>query len=160
VADIAHFVKANSLVDREAKKRGTGVYLMNRVVNMLPPRLSNEICSLLPGEERLTISVVFQLDPTTGAVDENVWIGKGVIKSSGKLSYEDVDAVINGKAEVSLAGATADDIRLLGVSKYDHHHMHCGSDQSIIDDHYQVQGSQVWQPCHEYSISPLVVSTR
>lgn len=129
VADIAHFVKANSLVDREAKKRGTGVYLMNRVVNMLPPRLSSGICSLLPGEERLTISVVFQLDPTTATVDDNVWIGKGVIKSSGKLSYEDVDAVINGKAEVSLAGTTADDIRLLGVSKYDHHDMHCGSDQ-------------------------------
>jgi protein SSD1 len=116
VADVAHFIKANSLVDREAKKRGTGVYLMNRVVNMLPPRLSTEICSLLPGEERLTVSVVFQVDPATGVVDDNVWIGKGVIKSSGKLSYDDVDAAINGNTDISLSGATADEIRLLGVS--------------------------------------------
>ncbi|KAL1962703.1 hypothetical protein VTN77DRAFT_9247 [Rasamsonia byssochlamydoides] len=115
VADVAHFIKPNSLVDREAKKRGTGVYLVNRVVNMLPPRLSTEICSLLPGEERLTVSVVFQVDPATGVVDDNVWIGKGVIKSSGKLSYEDVDAVMNGKTDVSLEGATVDDIRTLGA---------------------------------------------
>lgn len=114
VADVAHFVKANSLVDREAKKRGTGVYLMNRVVNMLPPRLSTEVCSLLPGEERLTVSVVFQVDTATGVVvDDDVWIGKGVIKSSGKLSYDDVNSAINGQSEASFEGATADDVRLL-----------------------------------------------
>ncbi|KAH8697371.1 putative cell wall biogenesis protein phosphatase Ssd1 [Talaromyces proteolyticus] len=114
VADVAHFVKQNSLVDREAKKRGTGVYLLTRVVNMLPARLSTEFCSLLPGEERLVVSVVFQVDPTNGAIDDNVWIGKGVIKSSGKLSYDDVDAAINGNSNVSLQGASADEIRLLG----------------------------------------------
>lgn len=116
VADIAHFVKQNSLVDREAKKRGTGVYLMNRVVNMLPPRLSTDVCSLLPGQERLVVSVVFQVDPSNGAVDDNVWIGKGVIKSSGKLSYDDVDATLNGNTDLPLEGATTDEIRLLGVS--------------------------------------------
>jgi protein SSD1 len=114
VADIAHFVKQNSLVDREAKKRGTGVYLMNRVVNMLPSRLSTDVCSLLPGQERLVVSVVFQVDPSTGAVDDNVWIGKGVIKSSGKLTYDDVDATLNGNSDLPLEGATADEIRLLG----------------------------------------------
>ena len=123
VADVAHFVKANSLVDREAKKRGTGVHLMTRVVNMLPPRLSNEICSLLPGQERLTVSVIFQVDTATGAVDDDVWIGKSVIKSSGKLSYDDVNAAIKGEAGSLLEGVTADDIRLLGVSTHDSYYL-------------------------------------
>ena len=102
VSDVAHFVKANSLVDREAKKRGTGVYLMNRTVNMLPARLSNGVCCLLPGEERYTISVVFKVKAATGTVlDDQTWIGKGVVKSRGKLAYEDVDAVINGSASSS-----------------------------------------------------------
>lgn len=97
VADVAHFVKGNSLVDREAKKRGTGVYLMNRTVNMLPPKLSQEVCCLSPGEERYTVSVVFKVNAATGrVVDDETWVGKAVIKSSGKLAYEEVDAVING----------------------------------------------------------------
>lgn len=117
VADAAHFVKANSLVDREAKKRGTGVYLMNRTVNMLPPRLSSEICSLSPGEERFTVSVIFKVDLESGRViDDDVWIGKAMIKSSGKLTYEEVDAVIHGQGEVALQGATAKDIHILKVT--------------------------------------------
>ncbi len=115
VADVAHFIKANSLVDREAKKRGTGVYLMNRAVSMLPPRLSTEICSLNPGEDRFTVSVVFQVDARTGNVVEEPWIGKAVIKSSGKLSYDEVDAVINGDGQVKLQGATVEDIETLNV---------------------------------------------
>jgi protein SSD1 len=115
VADVAHFIKSNSLVDREAKKRGTGVYLMNRDVNLLPPKLSTEICSLLPGEERLTVSVVFHVDLNTAVVDDNVWIGKGVIKSSGKLSYDDVDAAIGGKTNMSFSGATVEDIKTLNA---------------------------------------------
>ncbi|KAK2738886.1 hypothetical protein FQN57_006902 [Myotisia sp. PD_48] len=112
VADVTHFIKANSPVDREAKKRGTGVYLMNRVVNMLPSHLSNNICSLLPGEERLTISIVFQVDIKTGVVEGEPWIGKGLIRSSGKLTYDDVDAVLSGR-DVQLSGATAREIQLL-----------------------------------------------
>nr|POE50156.1 virulence protein ssd1 [Quercus suber] len=103
VTDIAHFVKANSLVDREAKKRGTGVYLMNRIVNMLPAKLSNEICCLSPNEERYTVSVVFKVNAASGrVVDEDTWIGKGVIRSSGKLAYEEVDAVINNVGASSI----------------------------------------------------------
>ena len=106
VADVAHFVKANSLVDREAKKRGTGVYLMNRTVNMLPAKLSQDILCLNPGEERYTASVVFTVNAATGrVVDEETWVGKGIIKSSGKLAYEEVDAVING-ASASSAGVS------------------------------------------------------
>jgi len=103
VTDVAHFVKANSLVDREAKKRGTGVYLMNRTVNMLPPKLSQEICCLNPGEDRYTVSVIFKVNSATGrVVDEETWVGKAVIKSSGKLSYDEVDAVINGQDTSSI----------------------------------------------------------
>lgn len=118
VADVAHFIKANSLVDREAKKRGTGVYLMNRAVNMLPPRLSSEICSLSPGEERFTVSVVFTVDLATGRVtDEEPWIGKAIIKSAGKVTYDEVDAVIQGGGDVKLHGATTKDIQTLKVSQ-------------------------------------------
>ncbi|CAL8584545.1 Translational repressor [Xanthoria parietina] len=114
VADAAHFIKANSLVDREAKKRGTGVYLMNRAVNMLPPRLSSEICSLSPGEERFTVSVVMNIDLATGrVVDEEPWIGKAIIKSVGKVTYDQVDAVIHGEGDVELQGATKNDIQTL-----------------------------------------------
>ena len=119
VADAAHFIKANSLVDREAKKRGTGVYLMNRAVNMLPPRLSSEICSLSPGEERFTVSVVFRVDLESGHVnDDETWIGKAIIKSSGKLTYEEVDAVIHGDDPVKLEGATVKNIQILKVRRH------------------------------------------
>ena len=103
VADVAHFIKNNSLVDREAKKRGTGVYLMNRSVAMLPPKLSSEICCLSPGEERYTVSVVFEIEPQSGnVVEQNTWVGKAVIKSSGKLTYDQVDCVITGKGDSGL----------------------------------------------------------
>lgn len=117
VADAAHFIKANSLVDREAKKRGTGVYLMNRAVNMLPPKLSSEICSLSPGQERFTVSVVFKVDLDTGrVVEDETWIGKTIIKSVGKVTYDDVDAVIHGESRVNLQGATGKDIQILKAS--------------------------------------------
>ncbi|PYH95943.1 exoribonuclease R [Aspergillus ellipticus CBS 707.79] len=113
VTDIAHFVKGNSLVDREAKKRGTAVYLVDRLVNMLPPRVSTELCALLPGEDRYTVSVVFKANPETGAIDDDVWIGKAIIKSSGKLSYEEVDAAIQGTSDITAPGISADLVRAL-----------------------------------------------
>lgn len=113
VTDIAHFVKANSLVDREAKKRGTGVYLVTRAVNMLPPRLSSDICSLLPGAGRLTVSVILKVDTETGQVEGEPWIGQSIVKSVGKLAYDQVDAVIQGKADVDLHGPTIEDIKTL-----------------------------------------------
>lgn len=113
VMDVAHFVKGNSLVDREAKKRGTGVYLINRAVSMLPARLAADICSLVPGQARLTVSVIFKVDLATGKIEEQPWIGRSIIQSSGKLAYEEVDGVISGKKDVELQGATAEDIELL-----------------------------------------------
>jgi protein SSD1 len=113
VSDAAHFVKPNSLVDREAKKRGTGVHLVNRIVKMLPPRLATDLCSLVPGQARYTVSVVFQVDIQTGQVVPNsTWIGKSIINSSGRLTYDEVDAVIAGK-NVQLHGASAADIKTL-----------------------------------------------
>lgn len=114
ITDMAHFIKANSLVDREAKKRGTAVYLMNRSCNMLPPKIVNEVCALIPGEERLTVSVVFKVNAATGAVaEDDIWIGKSIIKSNGKLSYRDVDAIVSGQGNSKLEGITASDIKNL-----------------------------------------------
>ncbi|KAF2279496.1 putative cell wall biogenesis protein phosphatase Ssd1 [Westerdykella ornata] len=114
VADVAHFIKPNSLVDREAKKRGTAVYLMDRTVNMLPPRLSSEICCLSPGQDRYTVSVVFKIDPKSGHVlEDETWIGKAVIRSSGKLTFEEVDSVISGRNDLSVPASRAEDIKTL-----------------------------------------------
>ncbi|CAD0052895.1 unnamed protein product [Aureobasidium pullulans] len=114
VADISHFVKPSSMVDREAKKRGSGVYLMNRTVKMLPPKISSEICSLSPGEERYTVSVVFKINPDTGRVlDEDTWIGKAIIKSTGKVSYDQVDSIVNGQGNSGLGGERASQIQQL-----------------------------------------------
>lgn len=117
ISDIAHFVKANSLVDREAKKRGTSVYLMNRTCNILPPKLASDVCSLIPGQERLTVSVVFKVNPHTGVVAENdVWIGKSIIKSAGKLTYRDIDNVLTSERDVKLESVEFKDIQILQVS--------------------------------------------
>ncbi|KAF2094734.1 RNB-domain-containing protein [Rhizodiscina lignyota] len=116
VADVAHFIKGNSLVDREAKKRGTAVYLMNRTVNMLPPRLSTDICCLSPGEERYTVSIVFTVDGQSGQVlEDETWIGKGVIKSSGKLTYDQVDAVLGGRGNGDLSDEQVQVIKTLNA---------------------------------------------
>ncbi|KAI9849068.1 MAG: hypothetical protein M1838_000298 [Thelocarpon superellum] len=133
IADVANFIKANSLVDREAKKRGTGVYLMNRTVSMLPPKISSEICSLSPGQERFTVSIVFKVDPRTGRISEDeTWIGKAIIKSAGKLSYRDVDAVINGDHEVALQGATVTDIQTLHAIAQKFRQARCGAESETI----------------------------
>jgi protein SSD1 len=132
VTDVAHFVKTNSLVDREAKKRGTGVYLMNRTVNMLPPKLSQDVCCLNPGEERYTVSVVFKVNAATGRViDEETWMGKAVIKSDGKLSYEEVDAVINGNAS-SIAEERKKQILMLHNITQKFRQARFGGDEAVI----------------------------
>jgi protein SSD1 len=84
---------------------------------MLPPKIASEICSLTPGEDRLTVSVVFKVNPHTGIVSEDeTWVGKSIIRSSGKLTYKDVDAVLNGNIDVKLEGADVKDIQILSVS--------------------------------------------
>jgi protein SSD1 len=98
IADVSYFVRPNSLADREARKRATSVYLVQRAVSMLPEKLS-QICSLEPGVDRLSISVVFTIsldDATLGTVN-NVWMGRSVIQSKAKLSYDLVQKLIDGE---------------------------------------------------------------
>ena len=100
VPDVAHFVKPNSLVDREAKKRGTSVQLINRFCALLPPKLSTEVCSFNPGEERLAVSVVFNVNPNNGSVAAgDSWIGKSIVKSSSKLSLKEIDQALENATE-------------------------------------------------------------
>jgi protein SSD1 len=98
ITDVSFFVRPNSLVDREARKRGTSVYLVQRVVSMLPDKLS-KVCSLKPGADRLTISVVFtvSLEESSFGSVSNVWMGRSVIKSKVQLSYDFVQTVIDGR---------------------------------------------------------------
>lgn len=116
VPDVTHFVKPNSLVDREAKKRGTAVHLVNRFCAMLPPKLSSEICSLIPNEDRLTVSVVFHVNPLTGAIAEgDAWLGKSIVKSAGKLSLAQMDEVLSDAAGFTHDVVEAKDIQNLNV---------------------------------------------
>lgn len=78
IADVSHFVKPNTALDRDARKRATSVYLVQRAVPMLPPALSEQMCSLVPGEERLAFSIVFTMTPEGKVL--NKWFGKSVIK--------------------------------------------------------------------------------
>jgi protein SSD1 len=79
VADVSYFVKPNTALDRDARKRATSVYLVQRAVPMLPPTLSEEACSLNPGVERLAFSVVFTMTKEGRVVHK--WMGKTIIKS-------------------------------------------------------------------------------
>src|SRR5690606_18329521 len=100
----------NSLVDREAKKRGMGVHLLNRSCALLPPKLASEVCALTPGEERFAVSAVFRVNPLTGSVAEgDAWIGKSVIKSDGKLTLEELDAALSGDSSFTHGTVTLND---------------------------------------------------
>lgn len=117
VPDVTHFVKPNSLVDREAKKRGTAVHLVNRTCAMLPPKLFAEVCSLTPSEERLAVSVVFSVNPHTGSVAEgDAWVGKSIIKSGGKVTLSEIDAGLSGAAEFSHSAVDSTQLQILYVS--------------------------------------------
>ncbi len=94
IADVSHFVKLGSSLDREARKRGTSVYLVQRAIPMLPPTLSEELCSLVPGVERLTFSAVFTMNKDAQVLSS--WFGKSIIRSCAKLAYADAQKVIEG----------------------------------------------------------------
>lgn len=89
IADVSHFVPFNSALDIEARQRATSIYLPDRVIPMLPPRLSNDICSLKPLVDRLAFSVLMDINPD-GEV-ENYWLGETIINSKARLTYEEVD---------------------------------------------------------------------
>ncbi|MCD4681452.1 MAG: ribonuclease R [Bacteroidales bacterium] len=92
IADVSHYVKPNSIIDKEAYERGTSIYLVDRVIPMLPEKLSNFVCSLRPDEEKLCFAAVFELDDSVKIL--NTWFGKTIIKSNRRFSYEEVQKVI------------------------------------------------------------------
>lgn len=92
IADVTHYVHLNSLLEEEAYNRATSVYLVDRVVPMLPERLSNGVCSLRPHEEKLCFSAVFQLDDECHI--KNEWFGRTVIYSDRRFAYEEAQQVI------------------------------------------------------------------
>ena len=93
IADVTHYVKPQSILDQEALERATSVYLVDRVVPMLPERLSNQICSLRPNEEKLCFSAVFKLTKDAEVVDE--WFGRTVINSNKRFSYEEAQEILD-----------------------------------------------------------------
>jgi ribonuclease R len=92
IADVTHYVEPATLLEEEAYNRGTSVYLVDRVVPMLPERLSNGVCSLRPEEEKLCFSAVFQLDDESRV--HHQWFGRTVIRSDRRFSYEEAQEVI------------------------------------------------------------------
>ncbi|MCK4922607.1 MAG: ribonuclease R [Bacteroidales bacterium] len=94
IADVTHYVKTNSDIEDEAYERATSVYLVDRVIPMLPERLSNFICSLRPNEEKLCFSAVFEITEEAQIVSE--WIGRTIILSDKRFSYEDAQEIIMG----------------------------------------------------------------
>jgi len=93
IADVTHYVKQGSLTEEEAKQRATSVYLVDRVVPMLPERLSNHICSLNPSEDKLTYSAVFEMNDKAEVINE--WFGRTIINSDKRFSYEEAQDVID-----------------------------------------------------------------
>lgn len=114
IADVSHFVAEDGYLDREALKRGTSVYLINRVVPMLPKALSNGSCSLNEGEDKLTLSCFMEINGEGAVVDHS--IQESVIRSSARLVYDDVSDILEkddkvlGKKYSSIVG----DIKLMG----------------------------------------------
>jgi ribonuclease R len=93
IADVTHYVKPGSVIEKEAQERATSVYLVDRTIPMLPEKLSNHICSLNPFEDKLTYSAVFELD--SKAVVINEWFGRTIIKSDKRFSYGEAQKVID-----------------------------------------------------------------
>lgn len=97
IADVSHYVTPDSILDQEAFERGTSVYLVDRVIPMLPEKLSNDLCSLRPNEDKLCFSAVFEMDDKANVLEE--WFGRTVIHSNRRMSYEQAQEIIEGKAD-------------------------------------------------------------
>ena len=97
IADVSYYVKPGSLVDKEARERGTSVYLVDRTVPMLPEKLCNKLCSLRPHEDKLTFSAVFEMTPK--AEIKSRWIGRTVINSDFRLDYDQAQQIIESAAD-------------------------------------------------------------
>lgn len=100
IADVTHYVRPGTLLEEEAYSRATSVYLVDRVVPMLPEKLSNGVCSLRPNEDKLCFSAVFEMNDQGDVLKE--WIGKTVINSDRRFSYEEAQEIIEtGQGDLS-----------------------------------------------------------
>ena len=95
IADVSHYVIPGSILDKEAIRRATSVYLVDRVVPMLPERLSNGICSLRPNEDKLCFSAVFEINEKAEITKK--WFGRTIINSDRRFSYEEAQVIIEGE---------------------------------------------------------------
>ncbi|MGB8194387.1 MAG: VacB/RNase II family 3'-5' exoribonuclease, partial [Chitinophagaceae bacterium] len=95
IADVSHYVEPETILDKEAYERATSVYLPDRVNPMLPERISNELCSLRPHEDKLTFSAIFHI--TSKAEVKEFWLGKTIIHSDHRFTYEEVQEIIEKK---------------------------------------------------------------
>ena len=93
IADVTHYVQPGTVLEKEAYERATSIYLVDRVVPMLPEKLSNNVCSLRPNEEKLCFSAVFQMDDR--AVIHKQWFGRTLIKSDKRFSYQDAQEILD-----------------------------------------------------------------
>lgn len=125
IADVSHFVKPNNALDREARKRATTIYLVQRAVPMLPQALCEHLCSLNPGVDKLTFSTIFTMTPDGKVI--STWFGKTLINSKVKLAYQDAQEVIEGRplpAKKDIPdreGVQADILMLAGIAKHMRH---------------------------------------
>lgn len=106
IADVSHYVKPNSILEQEALNRATSVYLVDRTIPMLPEKLSNNLCSLRPNEDKLTFSAVFEMDKKAHVV--NQWLGRTIIHSDHRFSYEEAQERIE-----SVSGEYSKEITIL-----------------------------------------------
>ena len=110
IADVSHYVKEGTVLDDEAYERATSVYLVDRVVPMLPEVLSNEACSLRPHEEKYTFSAVFEL--TNKAEIKHQWFGRTVTYSDARFAYEEAQAIIENNPNVTLSAVEASQLKI------------------------------------------------
>ena len=116
IADVSYYVKPGTPVDKEARERGTSVYLVDRTVPMLPEKLCNKLCSLRPQEDKLTFSTIFEISPK--AEIKNRWIGRTVIRSDYRFDYEQAQNIIESsedaeKTDINNAIITLNSLALL-----------------------------------------------
>ena len=117
IADVSHYVRPNTALEREAYARATSVYLVDRTVPMLPEKLSNNLCSLRPNEDKLTFSVVFELNENAKIVNE--WCGRTVTHSDKRCTYAEAQEVLEAAARgEEAAGPFAKELTLLNQLAY------------------------------------------
>ncbi len=116
IADVSHYVRERTALDREARSRGFSVYLVDRTIPMLPEVLSNDICSLNPNEDKLTFSAVFEMNDKAEVLAS--WFGKTIIRSAKRFTYEGAQEVIEKGAAAKDGGEHAEPLKILnGIAK-------------------------------------------